>query len=61
MLKINFKGVNKWVAYVLMVIIVIAMLPLMLVCGTVAIVLYAVLIVIQTIYESFEKLFSSRI
>lgn len=61
MLKINFKGVNKWVAYVLMVIIVIAMLPLMLVCGTVAVILYVVLIIVQTIYESLEKLFSPRI
>lgn len=61
MIKINFKGVNKWVAYILMIIIVIAILPPLLVCGAVAVVLYAVLIVIQAIYECFEKLFSPRI
>lgn len=61
MIKISFKGMNRWVAYVLMAIIVIAMLPLMLVCGAIAMILYAVLIVIQVIYEGLEKLFSPRI
>ena len=73
MINIKFKGINngvnngvsngvsKWITYILMTITIICMMPILLMCGLLMVVFYVAILLIQTVYDCLNKLFSPGI